>query len=166
MWWYRLSVDAELVPPSGGQDVSRPRDSGHPSPGPRTHGKRQRPHRIYHRRWCPEHAQDEVCLCTKGSDHHARLTTVSKSQQALARWCERVNRAHRGAWAHERNVRAWLHVYGRYALGARTFVGTYAREGELTSGVLEMSPAALTRQSMDALSLFGGSAEQDGSDAF
>ncbi len=82
--------------------------------------------RIFHKRYCAEHKQDEVCLCSRGEDHPERQTTVSRSQQAQARWSERVNRAHRAAWVHERNVRAWTRVYGVRIAGANAFVGTYA----------------------------------------
>lgn len=87
-----------------------------------------RHHRIYHKRFCDEHDQEEVCLCTLACDHPARRTTMSKSQQAGARWCERVNRAHRAAWVHAHNVWAWTRVYGLHGPGARAYVGTYARE--------------------------------------
>ena len=93
-------------------------------------------HRIYHKRWCEEHQQNEVCLCTLGVDHAARRTTVSKSQQAQARWCERVNRAHRAAWAHAHNVAAWTRVYGTHSPGARAYVGTYASDVTNRQGVL------------------------------
>jgi hypothetical protein len=111
-----------------------------------------RSHRIYHKRWCTEHNQQEVCLCTLSVDHADRRTTVSKSQQARARWCERVNRAHRGAWVHERNVRAWLRVYGRIGPSARAFVGTYARDVDARNGSIWMHKG-LDRQSLDELAL-------------
>jgi hypothetical protein len=123
-----------------------------PSPAGRL-TRRSRPHRIYHKRWCSEHDQHEVCLCTKGADHHSRSTTVSKSQQAQARWSERVNRAHRAAWVHARNVHAWTRVYGRVGAGAHAFVGTYASAAYEGADTLSASCESLDGPSLDELGL-------------
>ena len=122
-------------------------------PEPMAPKRRSRSQRVFHKRWCLEHRQQEVCLCTLGVDHQERRTTRSKSLSAQALWCERVNRAHRAAWVHERNVRAWARVYGRNAPGADAYVGTYESALGSSQGAISGTSQGLQRVCVDELAL-------------